>query len=279
MRHRRTLTIRRDDHTGEPIAALFLVSDMELDPQLRLVRDHLGPKLNILRLDLSLDRLEVEVEYTAHPREASHLAEAAAAIALKGAPRIALNLLKESLEMDPLNPHAILALAAAQVDLGRDRDALVTLRRAREINGDTPDLLRSLATVSLRLDLKRPAIEYLQLALELAPNDRSLTRMLAVLGQSSRMSEARLLRALEGLPPTAAPAPSNEPFSLDLANALPGPSDIPSNDSSPVSALHPRFASISGSTLDSQPSSALSLTPESKRRPKRQRLVSSRRPK
>jgi len=279
MRHRRTLTIRRDDHTGEPIAALFLVSDMDLDAQLRLVRDHLGPKLNILRLDLSVDRLEVEVEYTAHPKEASHLADAAAAIALKGAPRIALNLLKESLEMDPLNSNAIVALAATQVDLGRDREALVTMRRAREIGGDTPDLLRSLAAVSFRLELKHPAIEYLKLALELAPNDRSLTRMLAALGTPSPMSEARSLRAFEASPSTSAPAPRNEPSLVDRTDVVPGPSDMPSSDSSSVSVPHPRFSSVSGSALDSRQGSAFSLTLESKRRPKRPRLVRSGPPK
>ncbi|HEY2663120.1 MAG TPA: tetratricopeptide repeat protein, partial [Candidatus Binataceae bacterium] len=142
MRHRRTLTIRRDDHTGEPIAVLFLVSDMDADSQLHLIRDYLGPKVNILNLAFFSDRLEVQVEYTAHPVEASHLADAAAAIRLKGAPRIALSLLKESLEMDPLNPTALLAFAAAQVDLGRDRDALVSMRRAREVTGDNPELLR-----------------------------------------------------------------------------------------------------------------------------------------
>jgi tetratricopeptide (TPR) repeat protein len=259
MRHRHILTIRRDDHTGEPIAKLFLVSDMNPRSRLDLVGAYLGPKLEILNLALFPDRVEVEVEYTAHPKEASHLAEAAAAISLKGAPRIALNLLKESLEMDPVNPTATLAYAAAQVELGRDREALITMRRAREATGDSPELLRNLAAVSVRLGLKLAAVEYLKLAFELAPNDRSIVKMLHALNGTSVISP--------GAPTDELEAPA---FLLDSAFAI----QDPSSDSPSQGGL----ASLSSSKVDSKRTSRTRLTPGSKPR-HRPRLVPSRHPK
>ncbi len=183
MRSRRTITIRRRDHIGEPISAVFLAPE-ELGDSLKLrVREYLGEKVRVLSATLSSEQIEAEFECFQLPDEAERLAEAAAGLARNRLYRSAEQALAEALKLDPLNPRAIQVLGEVYRAQERHSDALTTLVRARELSGDSANLLAAMAACCLKLERKATAIGYLERALEIDPRHFRARRMLSALGR------------------------------------------------------------------------------------------------
>src|SRR5579885_3022034 len=97
------LTIARDDHIGDSVGAIFLDLDGGGDEVACRIRDYLGGRIHIVSLELKRDRAIVEVQASPFSDEAARLAEAAADLARKGAPRNALAMFQQALELDPLS--------------------------------------------------------------------------------------------------------------------------------------------------------------------------------
>ncbi|HEY2107373.1 MAG TPA: hypothetical protein VGH29_16360 [Candidatus Binataceae bacterium] len=179
---RKILVIARDDHIGDPIGAIFLELDGGEDEVARRIRDYLGGKVQILKLELKHDRATVEVEASAFTEEANRLAAAAADLPRKGAPRNAIAMFKQALELDPLGGQTLCDMGLALLELKRPAEALSALRRAREVLGDSVALLRSLARVCVAMERVPTAVGYLERALELEPASRAVRRELLALG-------------------------------------------------------------------------------------------------
>lgn len=180
--HKKVLVIARDDHIGDPIGAIFLELEGGEAEVARRVRDYLGGKVHILKLDLKHDQATIEVEASAFTEEASRLATAAADLARKGAPRNAIAMFKQALELDPLGGQTLCDMGLALLELKRPAEALSALRRAREALGDNVDLLRALARVCVAMERVPTAIGYLERALELEPANRVIRREMLALG-------------------------------------------------------------------------------------------------
>jgi len=184
MRRRSVLTIWRDDHVGDPVGGIFLEERGQgADAVFERLQAYFGGKVKILKVELMRDRLTADVDALGLPEESSRLAAAAHDLRLKGAPRNAVPLFREALELDPLNTDATIGLGMLLTELEQYDGALKTLRRAREIAGDGPELLRALGDVCIHLERFPSAIGYFQRALELAPNDPASRRALVALGR------------------------------------------------------------------------------------------------
>lgn len=181
MACRKLLVIVRDDHIGDPIGAIFL--DLEGGEVARRIREYLGSKVRILNLELERDRATVEVEESPFTEEANRLGAAATDLARKGAPRAAIAMFRQALELDPLEGQALYDMGLALIELKMPAEALGALRRAREVLGDSVELLRALARLCIAIERIPTAVGYLQRALELEPANRVIRRELLALGR------------------------------------------------------------------------------------------------
>lgn len=179
---KKILVIARDDHIGDPIGAIFLELDGGEPEVARRVREYLGGKVQILKLELKHYRATIEVEASAFAEEANRLSAAAADLARKGAPRNAIAMFKQALELDPLSGQTLWDMSLALLELKRPAEALSALRRAREAAGDSVDLLRALARVCVAMERVPTAVGYLERALELEPGNRVIRREMLALG-------------------------------------------------------------------------------------------------
>jgi len=179
----KVLTIARDDHIGDPIGAIFLDLEGGEAEVARRVREYLGGKVQILKVEMKRDRAVVEVGASAFTEEANRLAAAAADLARKGAPRNAIAMFKQALELDALNGQTLWDMGTAMLELKRPAEALSALRRAREMLGDSIELLRALARVCVAMERIPTAVGYLERALELEPANRVIRRDLLALGR------------------------------------------------------------------------------------------------
>jgi tetratricopeptide (TPR) repeat protein len=180
---KKVLVISRDDHIGEPIGAVFLDLEGGDSEVARRVREYLGGRVHIFRIELRRDRVLVELEPSPFAEEANRLGTAASDLARKGAPRNALSMFDQALELDPLSGTAWHELGVTLLDLKKPGEALRALRRAREVLGDSADLLRSMARACVMTDRNHTAIDYLERALELEPANRAVRRDLMALGR------------------------------------------------------------------------------------------------
>lgn len=179
---RKVLTVRRDDHIGDPIGAVFLDPGAEdRDAIVARVREYLGRRVPILKVELGREELLVEAETSGSSEQASRLAAVAADLAAKGAPRNALALFKEAAAIDPLGADARLGLGLLHLQHQRWAEALACLTRARELGADELETLQASAHCCAQLSRWPAAAAYLERALELAPNNPSLRRALAAL--------------------------------------------------------------------------------------------------
>ena len=181
--NKKALVIFRDDHIGDRIGAIFLgLEDGEREVA-RRVREYLGGKARILKIELGRDRATVEVEASVFTEESTRLAAAAADLNRKGAPRNAIAMFKQALELDPLAGETLYEMGLALLDIEQTAQALGALRRAREILGDSVGLLRSLARVCVAMERVPTAVGYLERALDLEPGNRAVQRELLALGR------------------------------------------------------------------------------------------------
>jgi tetratricopeptide (TPR) repeat protein len=187
LTQQRKITILRDDHIGDPLGAIFLDQTVESEDRImELLRDYLGSRVRILRVDLTRDKIEVILEIQAMTDEAQRLAAAAENLKIKGAPRNALDLFREALVLDPLNQVATTGIGVLLADLGRHDEAFAILKRAREYGPENADLLYALGQVALVLDRTVSAIVYLERAFQLAPSHFGARRVLTDLGRKPK---------------------------------------------------------------------------------------------
>lgn len=190
------LVIRRDDHVGDLLGFIFLeAGGGDHDAIIDRLREYLGPRVRLLRAEVSPEQIEVEVSVRRFAEEATQLAMAADGLARKGALRNAQSLFKESLEIDPLNVAALRGLAALMVRREDFTGALRMLCRAREAGGDSAELLHELGRVAAAAERMAAAIAYLERACELAPDNFAIRRTLADLGRKPRATRQARARA------------------------------------------------------------------------------------
>lgn len=192
---KKTLVIFRDDHIGEPIGAIFFGLEEGEPETARRVCEYLGNKVRVLKIELDRDRVVVDVEASIFTEESDRMASAAADLIRKGAPRNAIAMFKQALELDPLGGQALYDMGLALLELKKPPEALAALRRAREILGDSADLLRSLAGVSVKMERVPTAIGYLERALDLEPGNRAIQRELRALGRGRPPAPLQLREA------------------------------------------------------------------------------------
>src|SRR5437868_3075227 len=111
MRRRSSILIRSDDHLGDSLGAIFVIEPEHLsDSVIEKLRDYLGGHVLVIKAEVSRDRIEVEVECAAFRDESDRLVEAARGLRKNHLYRSAESTLHEALKLDPLNPHALMAL-------------------------------------------------------------------------------------------------------------------------------------------------------------------------
>jgi tetratricopeptide (TPR) repeat protein len=192
IRQRRTVTIRRDDHLGDPIGIIFLDPESaDHDSLVGRLRDYLGARVRVLKIELDSARADVEVEVRSLEDEANQLAATANDLAGRGARRNALALFKQAMELDPLNPEVALGLGRLFKDLEDYPEALAMLKRARETGAASVRVLHALAMVCIKVERTASAIAYLEHALELEPTNFNVRRALMELGRKPPRREGK----------------------------------------------------------------------------------------
>lgn len=183
----RRVVILRDDHIGDPLGAIFLdpSADRE-DWILGLIGNYLGPRVHILKVELMSDRVAVEFTVRAFSNESERLAAAARDLEQKGAPRNALSLYQQALELDPMNHEACRGVGMLFARLARHDEALAMLKRARETGPESVEVLYALGRVALALERHASAIIYLERAFEAAPGHFGVRRALTELGRKPK---------------------------------------------------------------------------------------------
>lgn len=153
------------------------------------LRDYLGEHAQIVKAEVSRDRIEVEVECTAFRAESDRLVESARGLRRNRLYRSAASTLNEALKLDPLNPYALMAMAEVLHDSENFSDAVEMLIRAREVSGaDTPQLLAMLGACCLKIERTASAIRYFESALALDPRHIGARRELLALGRRSAVA-------------------------------------------------------------------------------------------
>jgi tetratricopeptide (TPR) repeat protein len=183
--HRRILVLRRGDHIGDPLGMIFLDDPESVsDPLVEKLREYFGPRVRLLKAEITHDAITVEVESRGWREESNRLANAADDLHKKGARRNALEMYREALVIDPLNGEAMLGLGMALARSDKFSEALTALRRAREFFGkDEVDVLLAMARCAARLQRTATAIDYLETAYDVDPRNFMVRRALRALGR------------------------------------------------------------------------------------------------
>jgi tetratricopeptide (TPR) repeat protein len=150
------------------------------------VRSYLGRRVRVLKIELMAERAEVDVAVQALTEEAGRLVATARDLKCKGAPRNALELLRQALELDPLNQMAAVELGLLLAQFQRYPEALAMLKRARESGPEDTALLYALGQTALQLERTASAIVYLERAYELSPGHFGVRRALTELGRKPK---------------------------------------------------------------------------------------------
>lgn len=187
IKYRRRMVLLRDDHIGDTIGAIFLDPSPEnADAIIARLRDYLGKRVRVINAELTVERVEVEVEVRVLAEEATRLAAAAADLSRKGGRRNAVALFRQALELDPFNRDARQELGLLLADLNCYREALAMLKLARESGPETVELLHALGRVCMQADRTASAISYLEKGFELDPGHFGVRRALGELGRKPR---------------------------------------------------------------------------------------------
>ncbi len=193
MRRRSSIAIRSDDHHGDQIGVIFLLEADQLDETIiEKLRAYLGAHTEIIRVTVSRDRIEVEVEYAAFREESDQLVESARGLKNNHLHRSAESTLQEALKLDPLNPNALITLSEVHNESEDFPAAIAALVRAREAAGtDTAQLLAMLGACCLKVERTASAIKYFEGALALDPRHFSARRSLLALGRKPTITPAK----------------------------------------------------------------------------------------
>ena len=193
MRRRSSILIRAEDHLGDALGAIFVLEPENYgDHVIEKLRDYLGEHAQIVKAEVSRDRIEVEVECTAFRVESDRLVETARGLRRNRLHRSAASTLEEALKLDPLNPYALIAMAEVLHDSENFSEAIDFLIRARETSGaDTPQLLAMLGACCLKVERTASAIRYFESALALDPRHIGARRELLALGRRPAVAAKR----------------------------------------------------------------------------------------
>lgn len=187
VRQIRRIRILRDDHIGDQLGALFFdPAAQQEEAILGRLGEYLGKRVRIVKAEIGNDCAEVEVEVQVWEEEANRLAATACDLLSKGMRRGAQSLLREALELDPLNAAAATGLGTLLADLEQYNEALTVLKLAREAGPESAALMLALGRVCVRTDRTASAITYLERAHELDPSHFGVRRALAELGRKPK---------------------------------------------------------------------------------------------
>jgi tetratricopeptide (TPR) repeat protein len=191
MRRRYSLVIRRDDHKGDALGAVFL--GVVTDPgEIRgYVQRYLGPVVRVVKVVLAEAVLRVEAESSGFAVESQNLTRLGKAMLAKGRVRAASDMFAEALRLDPLNVDALKADASLRYRQGDIATAHDRWVRAAEVGGYDGEILRGLAAVALRQDRRPSAMRYLEEALVVNPEDEESRRLLAELRRQGELAFER----------------------------------------------------------------------------------------
>jgi tetratricopeptide (TPR) repeat protein len=188
-RRQRTLVIRRDDHIGDAIGLVFLETpETAAETIIERLRTYLGPRVKILKAEISREQIEVEIEARGWTEESTRMAAAARDLFLKGGRRNALAMFEEAVALDPLCAGTMAAYGLSLIEQEADAEGLEALKRARELGGGSVQVLLAMARAAARLDRRGAAIGYLEAVLELEPRNFAARRAMKALGRTPRAS-------------------------------------------------------------------------------------------
>jgi tetratricopeptide (TPR) repeat protein len=185
MRRRSSIVIRSEDHLGDPLGVIFMLEPEQLgETVVEKLRAYLGEQTEIVKAVVSRDKIEIEVECAAFRDESDQLVESARGLQKNHLHRSAEATLAEALKLDPLNPHALMALAEILQESEKLSEATAVLLRAREAApGDTAPVLAMLGACCLKVGRTASAIRYFESALVIDPRHFSARRALLGLGR------------------------------------------------------------------------------------------------
>jgi tetratricopeptide (TPR) repeat protein len=191
-RRNRTLVIRRDDHIGDAIGLAFLEApETAAETIIERLREYLGPRVKILKAEISRGQIEVEVESRGWSEEAARMAAAARDLFLKGGRRNALAMFQDAVALDPMCAEAMAAHGMSLVENEADAEGLETLKRARELGSGGAEVLLAMARAAARMDRRGAAIGYLEAVLEVEPKNFAARRAMKAMGRSPRPAAQR----------------------------------------------------------------------------------------
>ena len=193
MRRRSSIIIRADDHLGDSLGATFILEPENYgDTVIEKLREYLGEHTHVIKAEVSRERIEVEVECTSFRAESDRLVDSARGLRRNRLYRSAASSLHEALKLDPLNPHALIAMGEVLQDSEKFSDAIAMLIRAREAAGtDSPQLLTMLGACCLKVERTASAIRYFESALALDPRHVGARRALLALGRRPTLAGSK----------------------------------------------------------------------------------------
>jgi tetratricopeptide (TPR) repeat protein len=193
MRRRSSILIRAEDHLGDSLGAIFVLEPEQYgDTVIEKLRDYLGEHAQIVKAEVSRDRIEVEVECTVFRTESDRMVETARGLRRNRLHRSAASTLHEALKLDPLNPYAMMAMAEVLQDLENFSEAVAMLIHAREASeSDTPQILAMLGACCLKVERTASAIRYFENALALDPRHVGARRSLLALGRRPAVAPSK----------------------------------------------------------------------------------------
>ena len=178
MKRRLDIEIHREDHKYDALGQIFLGA-IDRTRTLAILREYLGTKVTLHRVELDDDRLRIQADVKEFPTESRNLVELAREMMRRGHVKGAVGQLEEALQLAPLNFEALKALGRLYYRQ-RERDlARHYLTRAREVSGRDLDILRLLAEIALHQDQRLTALAYLEQVLRTRPSDRRARAALA----------------------------------------------------------------------------------------------------
>jgi tetratricopeptide (TPR) repeat protein len=185
MRKRSSIVIRSDDHLGDSLGMLFLLEPAQLgDTVIEKLREYLGDKIQVIKAEVSREKIEVEVETVGFRDESDRLVEATAGLRRNRLYRSAEPMLEDALKLDPLNPRAMIAMGEVYQASEKYSEAVAMLIRAREASpNDTADLFAMIGACCLKAGRNAAAIAYLERAVSLDSRQFSARRALIGLGR------------------------------------------------------------------------------------------------
>ncbi|HYA36081.1 MAG TPA: tetratricopeptide repeat protein [Candidatus Binataceae bacterium] len=190
MRQTRSLIIRSEDHLNDRLGVIFLVGPDEIgDIAIERLGEYFGRGVHIIKAVVARDRVEVEVEASWFPEESNRLVEAAVRLRERKLYRSAQSLLKEAIELDPLNANALFESGLILAHSGTHSEALAMFVRARETGPENAAMFNAMGAACIKQERASAAIGYLRRALELEPKNFMARRMLGGLGHKPPAAE------------------------------------------------------------------------------------------